>query len=111
MKFLREWEAGSGQLRALIAGAEKGLSPRLLLEMQPLARLPDEDRLWLGALLHALWKWRYPIDAVVERAARSLLAADQAYERLLALWRRQNRPRQYPPCVANSMRLLPTATS
>ena len=56
-----QWEERKKQAIALVNDFESHMSPKALLEEDPLLNLPSEFRSWLRDLIHMLWMSRYPV--------------------------------------------------
>ena len=79
-----EWEVKRGIVCELIASFEREMSPRALFEQEPLNRCDAETKRWLGALVHALWRARYPVKGWVCEAEKALKSLDCQYAALKA---------------------------
>ena len=77
-----EFAARREQLADLLASAEDALSPRWLVQEQPLARCPPESRAWLEHLVHALWLARTPIRLRISEAQAALDGVLRRYAEL-----------------------------
>jgi hypothetical protein len=81
-KVLPEFESEIEQAKELIESFENSMSPRVLLDREPLSRLEDCHRDWLGVVVHALWKSRIGADELICAATERLQDALAACDRL-----------------------------
>jgi hypothetical protein len=81
-KALPEFEFEMEQARELIDSFETSMSPRVLLDREPLNRLEDRHRDWLGVVVHALWKSRIGADELIRAATERFQDAMVAYHQL-----------------------------
>jgi hypothetical protein len=81
---LGQWREYSPQAIWLARSFESEMSPKALLERPPFINFLPESAMWLGDLVHGLWKSRYPVGAWVNEAATAVGAADDAYRNLLS---------------------------
>jgi hypothetical protein len=79
---LPEFESEMQTARELIDSFEQSMSPRVLLEREPLCRLSDDHRNWLGQVIHACWKHRIGASELVDKATARLEEALSAFVRL-----------------------------
>lgn len=69
LKKFDAWQAKEPDFEALINEAVFALSPKQLLDEHPLSRMPDDDKAWLGDVIHALYLERTKMqDKLVELA-------------------------------------------
>ncbi len=55
LEQLLQWESKRGSFNDLISNAEEALSPRQLLYEPPIDRMSEENKEWLGDVIHALF--------------------------------------------------------
>ncbi len=55
LKQILQWESKRESFNDLISNAEEALSPRQLLAEPPLDMMSDENKEWLGEVIHALY--------------------------------------------------------
>jgi hypothetical protein len=79
---LPEFDAEMQNARELIGSFEGSMSPRVLLDREPLCRLDDRHRDWLGQVVHACWKHRIGASELVDTAIARLEEALSAFVRL-----------------------------
>jgi len=79
------WEEIRTVALALGREFEDQMSPRCLLQLTPLSRLPSPADVWLGELVHELWLRRYPIRDWKAEVISSVSAADATYVELRCL--------------------------
>jgi len=79
---LPEFEIEMQTARELIDSFEESMSPRVLLDREPLCRLNDHHRDWLGRVVHACWKHRTGAGELVDTATERLEKALAAFYRL-----------------------------
>ena len=79
---LPEFESEMYVARKLIESFEDSMSPRALLEREPLCRLNDCYRDWLGKVVHACWQSRIRSGELIEAATVRLEEALAACGRL-----------------------------
>lgn len=77
-----DFEIGMQTARELIDSFEQSMSPRVLLDREPLCRLNDHYRDWLGRVVHTCWKQRIGASELVETATTRLEEALAAFHRL-----------------------------
>lgn len=79
---LPEFEIEMQTARELIDSFEGAMSPCVLLDREPLCRLNDHHRDWLGRVVHACWKHRTGAGELVDAATERLEKALAAFHRL-----------------------------
>jgi hypothetical protein len=79
------WEEIRAVALALGREFEDQMSPRCLLQLAPLSRLPRPVHAWLGELVHELWLRRYPIRGWTAGVISAVAAADATYNELRCL--------------------------
>jgi hypothetical protein len=79
---LPEFESEMHVARDLIESFEGSMSPRVLLDREPLSRLDDRYRDWLGKVVHACWQSRIRSGELIEAATGRLEEALAAFDRL-----------------------------
>ena len=79
---LPEFETEIQNAYVLIASFESAMSPRVLLDREPLCRLDDCYRDWLGKVAHACWHIRIRSAELIEVATERLVEAFVAFVRL-----------------------------
>ncbi len=62
LEQLLQWKKKRNIFKRLIDNAEEALSPRQLLYEPPLDRMSDENKEWLGEVIHALYLARTGIE-------------------------------------------------
>lgn len=78
-----EWRGKAGLFKTLIDSCEEALSPRQLLNELPLSSMPQENKEWLGEVIHGLYLERTQIKTAAASLKTLLEAVDAAYENLL----------------------------
>jgi hypothetical protein len=82
---LMDWDSRRQEIAELVRGFEDGMSPRLLLEAEPLVRADQETRRVCGAVVHQLWLTRYSVREMVKSALCALDQADSTCDSLRAI--------------------------
>lgn len=82
IESLPEFELEMLAARDLIESFEGSMSPRVLLDREPLCRLDDCYRDWLGKVVHACWQSRIRSGELIEAATGRLEEALAACGRL-----------------------------
>jgi len=79
---LRTWPEKSAEAHVLIDAYRDRLSPEVLVDRDPLCRLDDDSRQWLGEVADALWEARTNPEATVEQARTALERVGALYTQL-----------------------------
>jgi hypothetical protein len=79
---LPEFEIEMQTARELIDSFEQSMSPRVLVDREPLCRLNDHHRDWLGRVVYACWRNRIGASELVDAANKRLEQALAAFYRL-----------------------------
>jgi len=80
---LYQWLEYTPHVYLLADQFESEMSPRILVDQDPLSGLPVATRKWLGPLVHNLWLTRYPVQQWVADAIAATDAANAAFEVLV----------------------------
>ena len=107
-RVLPTWQHKSVEVRSLIEGFEREMSPVTFFDLLPLVNFDAETREWLGDLTHELWLIRYAVRRqLVAQASLSVENADAAYESLCrALSKYKNSDKRAPSYNAVEIRLF-----
>lgn len=79
---LPEFDAEMQNARELIGSFEGSMSPRVLLDREPLCRLDDRHQDWLRQVVHLCWKSRIRASELIDTATKRLDETLAAYGQL-----------------------------
>ncbi len=69
---LLDWNTKQEKFQELIDGAEGALSPRQLMNEHPLVKMSQDDKQWLGDLVHCLYLERTNMVQIIDDICKTL---------------------------------------
>jgi len=75
-----EWEQRRVELKELINEYGDLLSPKSLLNINPLSNLSEEDKLWMGEVINERWMSKYNVPEQIKIAEECLEKVDLSYD-------------------------------
>jgi hypothetical protein len=80
----QQWTSLHADLSELLGQFHREMSPRSLFGQLLLSRCDERTKAWLPAVVHELWRIRYPVDGLIADARTKLAAADAIWQELKA---------------------------
>lgn len=77
LQQLFQWRTKRGSFEELLENALDAFSPRQLVDEPPLLNMREEDRKWLGEVIHTLYLERSAMQERVEKSKRLLKEVDK----------------------------------